>query len=1147
MSDEGNAIAGVYSIDTSQIAKTGIAPIDYAGIETLNLETGTDSDTVVVLDTLPATATSLSTGGGSDRVTINDSGVDAIVRLDSGADNDQVFLDETGNGSVTLIATGTGDDDISVTTTGDDSGLMIEAGSDNDVVLLSATGANAATTIELGDGNDIGNVQSTSTGSFTEIAGGLDNDTVNLSSDANGDRANPSGSSSGDLNGFLGNLALDGEDNLMVPENAASVTAKTSTITVSIPVGDVLNLIDAGNATPETYTLDTMTVTRTGLPPINYATFETLNIETGSDVDTFDILTTAASTSVTVETFDGNDIVTVTTTGDDGILTVDSGIGDDNIAITTTGDRSVSRFFTDEGADDVSVTTTGSDSGLEIQTGDQVDLVTLVDVGPGAATVLGLGEGDDIANVRGTATGSLTDLFAGAGNDTINVSSDANGDRLDPDGNLNGNLDEILGDLCVEGEADSSPDTNVAQAEGRQTDGDVVTVTATTNLGDELNLSDQSSITDNTYALDADEFQRTAPVATGTLFYGTIESLNIETGSGSDNFSVLATADATSFRLETLAGNDEVNVATTGLGSIVSIETNDGTDTVGVASTGDASVVVVDTGLENDTLSIESIGDAAGISATTGLGDDTVTLDAEPSPSTRATDAVIGIDAGEGEDDFIVEEVYLQTVVDLQGGDDNDEFTLVAGGSDSGGYLGRLNDDPGTDPSDDTVARTRQLFLDGGNNGGATSTVLQGVTLSAAANPEPVFGSEPAIEDGDTVRIDASASSTPLDLRYAITGPAEGVLASTVPATPRATAGNEVFETLGIENVDIVTGADNDLLTVSSDVALDVTQTATKLSFDGGAGSNRFEVIGTPDADEITLGDLGGDLEPFELENVDFARVDAGAGDDQVVNNTSITSVLNGLEDSDLIVGGFGQDLITGGAGVDFIFGRAGNDVLLVDQDLGNDSPFIEAGEIIDGDTEDAIPNGDVCVQFDADAVRNCELLGDGGGIKDVLTWLRGIIVDPSEIRFTPLSPVFDAFVPAFPDPVEILAVTEPSKLPFSASLAATSPRANDATDQYFATYDPRDTNRDGRIGISDALFVINRLAAADSSEGLIKHVKWWIRETADVDNDGYIRVRDALLVINHLATPTGKLGSGEETPESLSMETIDEVDVRLF
>ena len=292
-------------------------------------------------------------------------------------------------------------------------------------------------------------------------------------------------------------------------------------------------------------------------------------------------------------------------------------------------------------------------------------------------------------------------------------------------------------------------------------------------------------------------------------------------------------------------------------------------------------------------------------------------------------------------------------------------------------------------------------------------------------------------------------------------------------------------------------------------------------------------------------------MEPFELDNVDFLRVDGNDGDDQIVNNTSIIGVMNGLAGSDLILGGFGQDLITGGSGVDFIFGRSGNDVLLVDQDLGNDSPFVVAGEIIDGDSEDAIPSGDVCIQFDVDQVRDCELLADGGGIKDVLTWLRAIIVDPGEIQFDPLSPVFDPFLPAFPQPTPVLSVTEPSKLPFSASLdTGASPRSSiDSSTGTFAGSDPMDTNRDGRVSPADVLFVINRLASSDiAAEGLFQSDKWWVRETSDVDQDGIVRPLDALLVINYLATRKTKVSSFTDAPDSeLEGESVDRVIGELF
>ena len=857
VSDQGNVTDETYTLDATTLTRLGIAPIDYSSFETLNIETGSGSDIFDLLLTPDSTTVRLDTFAGNDTISVIDSGDDSILEIGSGTDNDSLSMTTTGDRSVTLIVTAGGDDDVLVTTTGTDSGVDIRTGTDVDLVSLVGTGTGSATAVRLGAGDDIANVQSTATGSFTDIFGGSGNDTINVSSDADGDRTNASGDPAGNLDGLLGELCVHGNDHLAVPEIVADVTAKALTVSATVSRGDELNVSDEGNAVAGSYTLDLNQLTRVGIAPITYAAIETFNIETGSGADDFDIVSTRANTLVSLATNAGADAISIDDTGDDSIVQIDSGLDNDAVDIDLTGTRSVTQVVTGGGDDDVEIITTGLQSGLEVLTGTGIDVVTLIGTGNDSAVAIGLGDDDDIANIRSTGVGSFTDVFAGTGDDTINVSSDADGDRLNPGGDPAGNLDEILGDLCVFGEDDLAASTTTATAEARQTDGDVASVSTTIDLGDELNISDQASPTNNDYSITATTLQRTGPSATGLVVYSTMETVNVETGGGNDTVEVTSTSDATLLRLETFAGDDTVAVTTTGANSILEIETTTGADDIEIAGTGDLSVLTLMTGSADDMLTLSSVGDGAGIDATTGDGMDTIRLDTEPVPSTRTSNAVISIDSGADQDDFTVEEVYLQSVVDLQGGPGNDEFELIADCSDSGGYLGRLNDDPASDPSDDLIARTRQLFLDGGGNDAATETVIQDATLTPDPVPEPVQGSVAAVPVGDTVRVNASSATDPLDLRYAIAGPGEGVFATTIPGNPRSEVGNEVFETSGIENIDLVSGDADDLLTVSSDIAYDINQTMQTLSFDGGLGTNRFEVVGTANDDEMTIGDLG--------------------------------------------------------------------------------------------------------------------------------------------------------------------------------------------------------------------------------------------------------------------------------------------------
>lgn len=1161
ISDQASVVNHSYSLDLTQFQRAGIPALNYDEIETLNIETGSGDDTFAVVNTNVRTTTRISTYAGQDDVQITSSGDFSILIVDTGDNDDTVSLSASGDDSVTQLTTGGGDDDVFVTTTGLRSGLAVNTDEGSDLVTIDTTGGQSVSVVQMSSGEDIANVRGTGALSVTSIFTESDNDTINVSSDADGDRLNPSGDPAGDLDGLLGELCVFGNGNELLPETTETVSAKGNVIDVTIPSGDQLNISDQASVTNNTYTLTDVDFQRVGLPVIEFNAVDTLNIETGSGLDTFTIVTTRSMTRTNVATYSGNDVLAINTTGNVSIVAVDTGDDDDSVTVTTTGQDSVTQLFTGRGEDEVDVTTTGLMSGLQIDTGIDRDVTTIDSTGGDSVTTMDLGTGDDVSNILAVESGSVVDLSAGDGNDTINITSTANGSLLDPTGDQTGNLDGILGDICIAGD-DHGPLAPLPDSvNARQTDGDLVSVAVSIEQGDILNVADFGSAADNTYTVDATTIQRSAVTATGIITYETVETVNLPTGSGNDTVTVQSTADGTALNVSTNAGNDTITVTNSGADSLLSIDTDIGNDDVVIDGTGQRSLVSVQTLDGEDEISIRSVGDVAGIRVDTGADVDQINLNQEGVPPVRTGNAVINISAGAGEDMFEIDEVYLMTVVDLSGDADNDTFNLNADGSDPTGYLGRLNDDPNSTPTDDAVAATRQLFIDGGSNGAATTTVQQGASLTPAPNEQPVEETVPGIQVGDTINLIASSATQPLDLRYAITGPSNGVLATTTPGDTRSTVGNEVFETDEIENINIVSGNADDLMTVTSDLAFDISLTGQRLSFDGGAGNDKFEVSGTAGNDEITIGDIGGDVEPFEVAGVEFLRIEGGDGDDQLVNRTSVTSVIDALDGSDTVLGGSGPDLLTGGAGVDFLFGRGGNDVLFTDQDLGDDTPLITAGEIIDGGTETSIPPGDVCVQLDLDQIRNCEVLGDGGGIKDVLTWLRAIIVAPDSIGFQPLSPVLDPFIPAFPSPASLLAVTEPSKLPLPSPPPSPLPNPapivaegefdsvepiSDSTTVYswmdsiaslLVAADPLDVNRDGRVSPLDALYVINNLAAGQSDVDTGRSWESRLRRaTADVNRNGSIEPRDALRVINYLMvkTVTESSPSSEQTIASI-------------
>jgi hypothetical protein len=156
------------------------------------------------------------------------------------------------------------------------------------------------------------------------------------------------------------------------------------------------------------------------------------------------------------------------------------------------------------------------------------------------------------------------------------------------------------------------------------------------------------------------------------------------------------------------------------------------------------------------------------------------------------------------------------------------------------------------------------------------------------------------------------------------------------------------------------------------------------------------------------------------------------------------------------------------------LFGRGCNDVLFPERNFGSDENFVTDGEFLDSGDQNNLRPGDICVQLGADRVRNCELLGDGGAIKDVLTWLRAILVPTESISFDPPDPQLLVFGPGLP----LLQTTEPSSFTSSSELPGGAPEPIAGRAEGEMLYD---VSGDGSVTPLDALRIINRMNARTS------------------------------------------------------------------
>lgn len=1072
--------------------------------------------------------------------TIQYTGLEPII--DNLSAIDRVFTFTGGSETITLSDNLTAGDDTnlidsdfseSVEFLNPTNSLTINAGIGVDQIHLNALDTSTAfSTFEVNgdEGDDTINVNAVAASLTANLNGGVGNDTFNIGSTT--------------LDAIEGAVVVAGGDHTPIVGTPETIVAKESTtsevsVTQTLDSGDTLNVNDSGSTGAFDYAMSDTTFTRMDRPVVptsvtvdlTYGTVETVNVTTGSGEDLFEISGTAPDVRTTIDTGAGNDTLTITTTGDGSVVIVMSGDGQDALDVTSTGTDSITRLLSGAQDDDVMIVSTGLASGLAVDGAEGDDVVTLADSGADSATSIQTRDGSDVVNVRRTGLGSATDVFGGDGNDTINVTSDADGDRADADGNPDGTLDGILGELCVEG-GDHDAGMISDSVTARETIGMDVTRSATVETGDTLNVSDEGSVVSHGYTVAADTLQR---LGIGSIAYLTFETLNMETTQGDSDVAISTTAAAASFNLTTFIGRDNVSVTSTGANSISRISTGVNEDTVAVASTGSRSVTKFTTGVAIDRVSVASLGDQAGLEADTGAADDVIELQVESLPPARTGSAAVRISAGDGNDEINVNEVFVNSVVDLSGDADDDTFNLNAAGADSRGYLQRINNDPGG--TSEIVASSRQLFLDGGVNSAGTNTVTQGVSSVAEF---PVEGSVGSVATGDRVVVNAVTATNPLDLRYAVTASAQAVLATTIPVapgSPRNTTGNEVFETLGVESVDIGSGSADDLLTVSSSIAFDINATNQLLDFNGGGGTDKFEVDGTAGNDFISVGQSDdGTLAPMEISNVELVRIDGNDGDDQISTQTPTLGALNGGLGGDTIFGGSSQDLLTGGPGIDFLFGGSGNDILLSDQDFGSDDTFITENEVLNGGSQDSLSPGDVCIQLGFDAIRDCETLGDGGGKKDVLTWLRGILIPLDSVSFLRGGGFLTPFVPVAPNPVVGQQVTEPSQIPWTVATLTTLTTG-------LSEYDPTDVTRDGQVSARDALAVINHLArmqGSASGEQVLSEAD----RSKDVNGNGTVEPLDALLIINRLArmAVTSSSGEGESPMAESWIPAVDSV-----
>jgi Ca2+-binding RTX toxin-like protein len=837
------------------------------GSDTLDL-VGTDGNAEEV--TLGAKSAGFTAAVGAAALSVD--GVE-VSNIDGRRGGDTFAIDDLGASVLQLVNIQLGGDSVqdAVVVNGSSGGDVFTIAPIGDVLRVQKTGgvtvdiAGADTasggdtlTLNTAGGADIVNVLGTRAGTFTTVNAGSGDDTIHV------------GSTSGTLQGVAGLLTIEGND----PASGS----------------DVLNIVDVGDTGVNSGTLTATAITGLGMAgSIVYGTIETLNIELGSGADTFAIESTHAG-ATRVRANGGDDTVNVGSTGGTlqgiaGLLTIegnDPASGSDVLNVDNSGDTGArigtltATALTGMGMAGSIVY--GTIETLNIELGFGADAFTIESTHSGT-TRLDANAGDDTVNVRAISGGTTVD--GGIDDDTVNVGS------LAPA--AGGTLEGIAALLTIEGSEPASG-------------------------SDVLNVDDSGDTGANTGALTAGTL--TGLGMTGAIAYGTVETLNIDLGSGGDTFTIESTH----------AGETHLHA-------------NGGEDTVNVQSV--AGVSSVDGGVDDDTINIGGAAPAAGgtldglaapLTVSGGDGVDTLNVDdtgdTESDSGALTATAILGLGMADG-----IDYLGLETLV-ISLGSGGNHFAVT-----------------GTMRRDDAATMTTV-------NTGAGDDVVT-VSLDAATDGPLVVN----LQEGDN-SLDASGSS--LDLVISGGGGSDAIAGGSGADSISGGGGDDVL--VGGLGNDALYGEDgNDILigdvgeVVGGHVLLThVASLVGALALNGpeAPGADQAVLDALFDADLVLLAgrylpdgskalnaDGSWDSRALLLELV--------ADGDDILAGGEGDDALFGQRGNDSLTGGNGDDLLSGGAGDDELAGGEGDDTLVGD-DVHLDSatatfPNVRHGLLLDG------------------------------------------------------------------------------------------------------------------------------------------------------------------------------------------------------
>jgi trimeric autotransporter adhesin len=885
--------------------------IQYSALETVEINLGSGSDSFTIASTHNGTS-NLNTNAGQDTIQVQT--IAGATTVNSGSDDDQINVGNTNQtvnqiNALLTVAGGLGNDRMNVNDVSDTSnntGTLTQ----NTVTGLGMSngiqyGELEVLDINLGSGSDSFTIASTHNGT-SNLNTNAGQDTIQVQTIAGATTVN-SGSD---------------DDQINVGNTSQTVNQINALLTVAGGLGnDRMNVNDVSDTSNNTGTLTQNTVTGLGMSDgIQYGELEVLDINLGSGSDNFTIASTHSGIS-NLNTNAGQDTIQVQTIA--GATTVNSGSDDDQINVGNTSQtvNQINALLTVAGGlgsdrmnvndsgdttDNTGISTQNTVTGLGMSDGIQYGELEVLDIN--------LGSGSDSFTIASTHNGT-TNLNTNAGQDTIqvqtiagatNVNAGSDDDQINV-GNTNQTVNQINALLTVAG-----------------------------GLGnDRMNVNDSGDTTDNS-GISTQNTVTGLGMSDG-IQYGELEVLDINLGSGSDNFTIASTHTGAT-TVNAAAGQDTINAQSISGATTVNAGTGDDTVNAALVTPVSSGVFVANGDDGNDTLN----------AAASTLG------------------VILNGDAGNDT---------------IQGGAGNDQ---IAGGAGDDTIDGNAGND--TILGDSTFQRTATTYT-----APVSLTPAGNDSIQGGAGRDTIYG-----EGGDDVLIGGSLEASEADTTDYIFGGAgndtiAGDNATVNPATRTITlqgTNGDADYIFGDQGT--LTLADGSIVSPINTTNALVTKAESASALGDGddvisGGMGQDALFGGAGADQISgnqgddriLGDNGvATFSGGQLAQMQTTEVSVG-GDD----------ILSGNEDNDVMLGGAGADTIAGNEGADILLGDNGAIDYGVDANLTTldsvitTAPTIGGIDTITGDAGNDIVLGGAEGDSITGNVGDDILLGDHGQV----------------------------------------------------------------------------------------------------------------------------------------------------------------------